>query len=182
MIRNSLTKVVAVSGSLRFPSYTSDLLQIAVTELVRCGADVQVLDLRALSLPFCTGVASYPGYPGVHVWQAAMKQAKALLFVTPEYHGSMSGVLKNALDLLDEETLAGKVVALAAVLGGHHSTGALHTLRQVLRQMNAWVVPRQLIVAHADTAFDEQRQLRDPLLSERLHTLVTELLRTAEKL
>ncbi len=52
----------------------------------------------------------------------ALKGADGIVFGTPEYHGSMSGTLKNMFDLMSQEQLEGKIVGLVGVAGGHTRT------------------------------------------------------------
>jgi len=69
----------------------------------------EIIDLRKLSLPFCNGGDDYSDYPDVAKMQQTVKSAAGLILATPEYHGSVSGVMKNALDLMSFEELSGKV-------------------------------------------------------------------------
>ena len=82
------------------------------------GAEVEIIDLRKMKLPFCDGGSDYPDYPDVNVLRDKVKAADGLILATPEYHGSLSGVLKNALDLMSFEHLSDKVAGVISVLGG----------------------------------------------------------------
>ena len=89
-----------------------------------------------------------------------------------EYYGSLSGVLKNALDLMGPEQFEGKVVGLVGVAGGH--TGAinsLNTMRTIGRNLHCWVVPQEVSVADAGKMFDEDGSLKDPAVDQRLRDL-----------
>jgi NAD(P)H-dependent FMN reductase len=88
---------------------------------------------------------------------------------TPEYHGSFSGVLKNALDLMGFDEFEGKMIGLIGVSAGR--TGAfeaLTSLRNVGRALHAWVVPEQVSIPNAARAFDGRGHLNDPVLEKRL--------------
>lgn len=175
-------KIVALGGSLRPQSYTYQLLRLAVNKINQRNIPIELIDLRVLNLPFCTGKGDYPDYPDVEVLRSAIQSANGILIATPEYHGSISGVLKNALDLIDEKHISGKIVGLIGVVGGLHSTNAVNTLRIICRQLHCWVLPEQLIISSAEESFNAKGELKDPLLEERLDQLVGHLIAAAGKL
>lgn len=175
-------KIVVLGGSLRSFSYTYQVLGIALKKINHLSIPTELIDLRTLHLPFCNGDNDYPAFPDVERLRATLRSASGLIIATPEYHGSISGVLKNALDLVNEEDLAGKVVGLIGVIGGVHSTNALNTLRVICRQLRCWVLPEQLVIPHAEESFTPEGGLKDPLLDERLDQLIGHLIAAARKL
>lgn len=175
-------KVVGIGGSLRPESYTYAILRNALSYAQSAGCEVELIDLKSLSLPFCDGSVDYPNYPDVKVLQSTVKSAHALILASPEYHGSLSGVLKNALDLLDFEHVQGKVVAIIGVLGGSLGYGASSTLRHICRQLNAWVIPIDLLIPNALKAFDNKGELLDPLLRQRLLEMIKTLVESTSRL
>ncbi|HIK45084.1 MAG TPA: NAD(P)H-dependent oxidoreductase, partial [Leptolyngbyaceae cyanobacterium M65_K2018_010] len=98
----------------------------------------------------------------------AFDQADGMVLVTPEYHGSVSGVLKNALDLMSFDQLAGKVAGMISILGGQSNSNALNDLRTILRWVHTWVIPEQVAIGQAWQAFDAQGKFLDEKLSQRL--------------
>jgi FMN reductase len=177
-----MVKLVGIAGSLRDQSYSHQALAIAVGKARDLGAEVTVLDLRQLSLPFCDGSGNYSDYPDVTLMQQAVKSADGLILVTPEYHGSVSGVLKNALDLMSFDELSDKVIGNISVLGGQANSNALNDLRTIARWVHAWVIPEQVAIGQAWQAFDDNGQLVDEKLAERLDKFVFSLVETAQKL
>ncbi len=175
-------KIVAIGGSLRPHSYTYQALQIALNSIQDPAIQTELIDLRTLHLPFCDGSSLYTDFPDVDLFRQKVKSASGILLATPEYHGSLSGVLKNALDLLDIDQLEGKAVGLIAVVGGVHSTNALNTLRLICRQLHCWVLPDQLIIPYAATHFDANGQLIDKQLEERLLKMTHYLVEIADRL
>ncbi|MEL6163193.1 MAG: NAD(P)H-dependent oxidoreductase, partial [Cyanobacteria bacterium J06628_3] len=117
-----MVKIVGIGGSLRSESYTYQALAIAAQRVEALGAEVELLDLREMKLPFCDGGDEYSQYPDVKRLQETVKQADGLILATPEYHGGMSGVLKNALDLMSFEELSDKVVGNISILGGQSNS------------------------------------------------------------
>jgi NAD(P)H-dependent FMN reductase len=151
------------------------MLRYVAEQARQYGADVEILDLREMNLPFCDGTGDYPDHADVEVLRAAVKQADGLLLATPEYHGSVSGVLKNALDLMSFEHLEGKVVGLISVLGGQANSNALNDLRVIMRWVHAWVIPEQVAVGQAWQALNEQGEPTDAKLRERCDGLARSL-------
>ncbi|MFN7566008.1 MAG: NADPH-dependent FMN reductase, partial [Microcystis sp.] len=104
-----MIKIVGINGSLRPGSYSAMALEVAISRVGALGIETEIIDLRKLSLPFCNGGDDYSDYPDVAKMQQTVKSAAGLILATPEYHGSVSGVMKNALDLMSFEELSGKV-------------------------------------------------------------------------
>jgi FMN reductase len=173
---HELVKIVGIGGSLRSDSHTYQALQVAADQVTALGAAVEILDLRTMNLPFCNGSEVYPDYPDVEKLQRTVAEADGLILASPEYHGSISGVLKNALDLMSFDQLDGKVMGAISVLGGESNSNALNDLRLIMRWVHGWVIPEQIAVGRAWQAFDDQGQIRDPKLALRFekfaHSLV----------
>ena len=117
-------------------------LKIALAGAEERGATAELLDLRDYDLPFCTGadVDAIQGKAGVQRLRQKVLEASGIILATPNYHGSLSGVLKNALDLMSMREFEGKVVGLIGVSGGRMGgTSTLNTLRAIGRTLHAWV-------------------------------------------
>lgn len=174
--------IAALGGSLRPQSFTYRALELALKKVEARGISTKLIDLRKLHLPFCNGQSLYPDYPDVEVLRQSIQSAAGLLLATPEYHGDMSGVLKNAMDLLEDEHIIGKVVGLIAVVGGVHSTHAINTMRLVCRQLHCWVIPEQVVIPYSEESFNAQGELKDPELEERLEKMIEHLVAATRKL
>ena len=177
-----MVKIVGITGSLRDASYSAKALKEAVSRVEALGAEVKILDLRDMNLPFCNGGDEYPNYPDVIKLRETVKQADGLILATPEYHGSVSGVLKNALDLMSFEHLSGKVVGMISVLGGQSNNNALNDLRVIMRWVHAWVIPEQIAVGQAWQAFDKEGKLLDAKLAERFDKFAHSLVNNTRKI
>jgi FMN reductase len=114
--------------------------------------------------------------------QDAVSSADGLILATPEYHGSVSGVLKNALDLMSFDQLSGKVAGLISVLGGQPNSNALNDLRVILRWVHAWVIPEQVAIGQAWKAFNAEGKLLDDKLSQRFDQFAQSLVDNSRKL
>jgi len=174
-------KVLSLCGSLRPHSSTERALGAALAAAAAAGADTQALLLRELTLPFCDGREDNDSYGGdARRFRAAVLGADALLVGSPEYHGSLSGPLKNALDLLAPAELKGRMVGLLATARGE--AGAMNTLnhlRHIFRWMEAWVLPNQVSIPLAQQAFDERGAIVRPGLAADLDALGREVVRYA---
>lgn len=176
-------RVVGIGGSLRAASLSNRALELVLERVRARGGETQLFDMRTAVLPFCNGDKKepWPAYPDVARLRQMARGADALVLATPEYHGGMSGVLKNAVDLLDFEHLEGKVVGAVSVLGGMSNSSALNDVRRVMRWCHAWVVPEQVAIGRARTTFVDGR-LDDPELLERIDGLAASLVRNAVRL
>ena len=177
-----MVKIVGILGSLRTDSYSALALQRAIERVQALGAEAEILDLREMNLPFCDGGNEYPDYPDVEVLREKVKTADGLILATPEYHGSLSGVLKNALDLMSFEHLSGKVTGAISVLGGQSNSNALNDLRIIVRWVHGFVIPEQIAVGQAWQAFDSEGKLKDAKLSERFDGFAQSLMDYTVKL
>ena len=177
-----MVKIVGIIGSLRTDSYSALALQQAINRVKALDAEVEILDLREMKLPFCDGGSEYPDYPDVEVLRDTVKAADGLILATPEYHGSVSGVLKNALDLMSFEHLSNKVIGAISVLGGQSNSNALNDLRIIVRWVHGWVIPEQIAVGQAWQAFDSEGKLKDEKLSQRFDAFAQSLVDNTTKL
>lgn len=177
-----MVKIVGIAGSLRPDSYSQMALKVAIHKVQDLGAEVELLDLRQMQLPFCDGGKEYPQYPDVKRLQDAVDRADGLILASPEYHGSISGVLKNALDLMSFDQLSGKVTGFISILGGQSNSNALNDLRVILRWVHAWSIPEQVAIGQAWQAFTPEGKISDEKLSKRLDQFAQSLVDNTRKL
>src|ERR1700729_1252942 len=110
-------KVVGICGSLRKGSYTRMALALALRGAAETGASTQLLDLTEYELMFA-GREGEAEPASVAALRLQVKEAEGIVLGTPESHGSFSGVLKNALDLMGFAEFEGKMLGLVGVSGG----------------------------------------------------------------
>jgi NAD(P)H-dependent FMN reductase len=164
----SATHVVAVCGSLRERSYTRRALERALDGTRAVGGTGEILDLREYDLPPLDADIDAQGDSDAVVRR--IREADAVLLGTPVYHGSYSGVLKNAIDYCGFEEFEGKTVGLLAVAGGGFPVTALEHLRSVCRALDAWVLPHQAALPNVSRQFDGD-DIVDERLDERVRVL-----------
>ncbi|MBC7928832.1 MAG: NAD(P)H-dependent oxidoreductase [Bryobacteraceae bacterium] len=172
-------RVVGLPGSVRPHGSTRLAVLKALEGAEAQGAITSLIELSQLDLPFAYDhSADYGG--DVRKLREMVRTADGIILGTPEYHGGVSGVLKNALDLMGFEEFRGKMIGLIGVAGGAMGAhDALNTLRGVGRALHAWVVPAQAVVPNAGRAFAADGSLRDSALERRLLDVGREVARFA---
>ena len=140
------------------------------------GASAQLLDLAAYDLPFLGSEKERTAMKAVERFLADLRAADGIILGSPEIHGSISGVLKNALDLTSRELFEGKMLGLIGVAGGRMGASeTLSHLRTIGRSLHAWVVPTQVSIAAADEAFDSRGEPVNPEVGDRLKSVGREV-------
>ncbi len=162
-------RIVAICGSLREGSYTRQALSTALEGAKKEGAETQLIELRDYELVFY-GMTDEKDFPqDVFRLRRDVQQAQGILLGSPEYHGGLSGVLKNALDLMSFDEIEGKVIGLVGVSGGSMGAlNALNSLRTISRNLHAWVLPQQVSIPEAHKYFDVRGNLTDSSIEKRL--------------
>jgi chromate reductase len=172
-------RVLGISGSLRRDSHNTHLLRLA-GRLLPPGTEFEVYeDLKAIP-PYDADDDVQPSPPAVADLKSAIERADAVLVATPEYNGSLSGVLKNALDWVSrpvsESVLRNKPVAvIGASTGMFGAVWAQAEARKVLSTIGARVVDREVAVPRVQYAFGPEGRLDDPELEAEIGGILLEL-------
>src|SRR5438874_1048689 len=169
MVEPSL-RVLAVVGSLQRGSVSRVVIQQIAERFRQAGCAVDVLDflLEPLALYNPDTAHDLPGYADL---QARVEQADVICLGTPDYHGSLSGAMKNFLDHFWHE-FAGK---LFVTLVASHEKGLTVTdqLRTVARQCYAWTLPYG--VAFAEKVDVHENKIVSDSLKQRLEMMVRDI-------
>jgi chromate reductase, NAD(P)H dehydrogenase (quinone) len=157
-------KVLGISGSLRKSSYNTAALH-AAQELAPADLAIEIFDLSPLPL-YNEDVRAAGFPPVVQALRDKIKAADALIFATPEYNYSMSGVLKNAIDWASrppDQPFDEKPVAIMGASPSALGTGrAQYHLRQSCVYLNMHLLNKpEVMIAAAGTKFSEQGKLTD---------------------
>src|SRR3954453_8729251 len=110
--KEPVIRIVGISGSLRAGSYTRRAVETALAGAEEAGAATQLIDLRDYNLVFRAGKDESGFPPDVFRLREEVKQSDGVILGTPEYHGGLSGVIKNALDLMGFDEFEGKMIGL----------------------------------------------------------------------
>jgi NAD(P)H-dependent FMN reductase len=164
-------KIVAFSGSLRTGSYNQKLVTVAARAAEQAGADVTLCSLNDYPMPIFNEDIEKQGTPDeARAFKDLMISAHGVLIASPEYNGSLSGALKNAIDWAsrpaegEEPLVAFKNKAcglLSASPGGLGGIRGLLHLRPLLAGIQMIVVPTQFCLAGAGDKFDDDGNLTD---------------------
>lgn len=131
-------RVMGVIGSLHEQAVTRVVVSEVMEKLRAAGCDVDVLDLAAEPLPLLNTDTSFAS-PAFAALRERVLLADVFVLGTPDYHGSISGAMKNFLDHFWHE-FAGKL--FASVVASHEKGLTVHDqIRTVARQCQAWALP-----------------------------------------
>jgi len=161
---SSPLQVLAISGSLRKSSFNSAALETAA-EIAGDSASFTFADLSAI--PLYDQDLRDKGVPdAVQKLSDQILAADAILFSTPEYNYSVSGVLKNAIDWLsrvDPQPFADKPVAvMSASMSAFGGARAQYDLRRILIYLDAHFVNKpEVMISFAHKKFDDSGKLAD---------------------
>ena len=140
-------KIVAIGGTVNPNSGTEMAMRIALNKAAAEGAEVTLFDGAYLA-----GLAHYrgPGHKdgdGAELVQA-VRAADGIIIAAPGYHGTISGLLKNALDYLEDLArdgrpyLDGRAVGLiATAYGDQAAVSTMQTLRSIVHALRGWPTP-----------------------------------------
>ena len=153
-----MTRILGISGSLRRDSHNTSLLRAAAAA---AGPDVHFELYGGLKQvpPYDEDDDVQPRTASVARLNAAIANADAVLFATPEYNTSIPGQLKNAIDWISRpvatNVLRNKpVLVVGASTGAFGAAWAQAELRKVLAALGARVLDLELLVPHAHTRFE----------------------------
>ncbi len=167
----TVVKILGVSGSMREHSRSRRALALVLEAARERGAETRLLDLHALDLPMYRPDET-PETEAIAQAEEAVNWAGAFVLSSPDYHGSMSGAMKNFLDYFWTE-FAGKVFGY---LCASHERGltVMDQMRTAVRQCYGWSLPYGVAI-HGDEDFDAEGQVRTPAVERRLRMLARDV-------
>lgn len=179
--------VVGIGGTIGGISSTERALRIALDAAEREGFCTRMFggaDMARLPL-YDPRAASRTGDEQAFV--DSVRQASAVIIASPGYHGSISGVVKNALDLLEETAkdarpyLADMPVGLIATAYGWQATGStIAALRSIVHALRGWPTPFAAAINTQVTKFDADGGASDPAVVDQLALIGRQVARFAQ--
>ncbi len=172
-------RVLLLYGSLRERSYSRLLSEEAARVLRHLGAETRTYDPHGLPLPDDAEVS----HPKVAELRDLVMWSEAMVWVSPERHGAMTGVMKSMIDWIPLAPIGGirptqgKVLAVAQVSGGSQSFNAVNQMRILGRWMRMLTIPNQSSVPKAWDAFDEADRMKPGPLYDRVVDVMEELVK-----
>lgn len=171
-------RILGIAGSLRRESYNRAALR-AATQLVPEGATIDILELDDLP-GFNQDEEQNPPAKVVEL-KRRIREADAILFVTPEYNYSVPGVLKNAIDWASrpygDSAWNGKPAAImGASVGAIGTARAQYHLRQMFVFLNMFPINQpEVMISNAQDRFDSQGNLTDDTTKDLIRQLLQNL-------
>ncbi|MBA3838583.1 MAG: NAD(P)H-dependent oxidoreductase [Sphingomonas sp.] len=178
MLETSLSPrplVVGIGGTIGGVASTERALMIALDSAGQAGFATRLFGGEALAqLPLYNPKAAERS-AAEREFIATVRRASALIIASPGYHGSISGLVKNALDLLEETArdarpyLADIPVGLIATAYGWQATGStIAALRSIVHALRGWPTPFAAAINTQITKFDDEGGASDPAVAEQL--------------
>ncbi len=169
------------------------LIRCAADEARLIGAHVTLIDLRDLPMPLYDGdLEQDEGMPiNARKFFDLMKSHDGMLISCPEYNGSITAVLKNAIDWASRSVPGEPNLAafrnktaglLAATPGGIGGIRALDSVRFILGNLGVMIVPRQFGLGNAGSAFDENGNLTSDSARSNVAAVAKQLVQTTAQL
>jgi len=180
--------IVAVGGTLRPNSSTERAMRHVLAAAERAGARTKLVSGPALQLPLYQ-----PDNPerseAARALIAELARADGIVLGSPGYHGSISGLVKNALDYAEDlrddvrPYFSGRAVGCIATAGGW--PGAVNTLgalRDIVHALRGWPTPLGAAINSAEIVFDEQGICQAPRVAQTLDLIAGEVMGFARSL
>jgi arsenic resistance protein ArsH len=171
-------RVLLLHGSLRERSFSRLLAWEAARLLERLGCDTLLFDPRGLPLPDAAAASDLK----VQELRALSRWSEAQVWVSPERHGAMTGIMKCQIDWIPLALGAvrptqGRTLAVMQVSGGSQSFNAVNQLRVLGRWMRMITIPNQSSVPKAFEEFDDAGRMKPSPLYERVVDVMEELVK-----
>ncbi len=165
-------------GSLRERSFSRFLAYEAARLLEAMGGEVRIFDAHGLPLPDDTTA----DHPKVQELRNLSIWSEGQVWVSPERHGNLTGVMKSQIDWLplsegSVRPTQGRTLAVMQVSGGSQSFNAVNSLRILGRWMRMITIPNQSSVPMAYKEFDEAGRMRPGPLYDRVVDVCEELMK-----
>jgi FMN reductase len=170
-------RILALGGSTRPMAASERALRIAAEAAIQAGGEVSFITGRQLMLPVYDTESS-DRTPEVRELIEAFRLADGILVSTPGYHGAVSGMIKNALDLVEDlrhderPYLDGRAVGLIAVAHGWQTAvGTLNQLRQITHALRGWPAPMGVAINDVAGVLGDDAATTDAAVVRQLRTV-----------
>ena len=170
--------ILIISGSVRTGRRSHDVAVELQKRFINHGlVDTLVLDLATYNLPvleekYLSSNSEMPA--GLTEIQQMLDRADAMVFLSPEYHGSYSGALKNALDYFWKEFMRKPIGVVAVASGKFGGINASTEMQQLILSLGGFPMPYKLLVPMVQNVFDESGKVKDEMISKSFDKFVEE--------
>lgn len=169
--------VVGIGGSVREDSQSERALRVVLDGARSAGAETTAMTGQDLVLPFYDPAVAERTEVAHHLVEA-LRQADGVVLVSPGYHGTVSGLVKNALDYVEDlrtdprPYLDGRAVGCVAIAQGWQATvTTLTALRSIVHALRGWPTPLGAALHSGEVRFDDHGHPSDPAVDRTLRTI-----------
>jgi azobenzene reductase len=171
-----------ITGSNRKHASSTKLARYIEKLLMAAGHEVLFFDLYGKPVPFFDPDSRMNQDENLTELKAIMRQAQAVILSTPDYHGSVSGVLKNALDHLGFDEFDSKAVLAISSAGGAVGISSLTHLQAIVRNMHGIYCPEWISIGADQRSFDAEGEPENLQIKARTNKVLKYFLSMAELL
>jgi FMN reductase len=177
--------IVALGGTLRANSSTEKALRVALRAAEELGARTLLLGGADIDLPMYAPERPDRA-PAAQRLVDELRKADGVIIGSPGYHGGISGLVKNAVDYVEDMRtdpkvyLEGKSVGLVVTAAGWQATvTTLTSLRAVVHALRGWPTPLGVAINTIEPAFDADGNCIAPRVEEGLKIMAREVVEFA---
>lgn len=177
--------VVGIGGSIREDSQSGRALSVVLDGARLAGAETVAITGMDLVLPFYDPAVFERGAVA-HRLVMALREADGVVLVSPGYHGTVSGLVKNALDYVEDlradprPYLEGRAVGCVAMAQGWQAAvTTLTALRSIVHALRGWPTPLGGALNSTEVRFDDDGIPSDPAVDRTLRTIGEQVVRFA---
>ncbi|WP_238403172.1 NADPH-dependent FMN reductase [Paenibacillus mesophilus] len=149
-----MMNVAIIAGSNKQASTSTKLCRYIEKLLIERECGVTLFDLHKRPVPLFAPDNRNPPDDNLAALKATMLRADAIVLSTPDYHGSISGVLKNAIDHLGFDHFDGKVVLAVCSTGGAVGISPLQQIQVMVRAVHGINCPEWISIGGENRQFD----------------------------
>jgi azobenzene reductase len=172
-------QIVILLGSVRAGRQTYKITDYLETQLAQQpGVDVNQIDLRTAQLPIFHERWQKQDEPQAELLRLSqlLTSADAIIFASPEYHGSYTGVLKNAIDHYRQEFSRKPIGVVATGAGRFGGINASTEMQRLILSIGGFPMPYKLLVPNIMQAFSDDLQPQDEQLEKSVERFIQEFL------
>ena len=173
--------IVGIGGTTRASSSTEKALKVALAAASALGAETRLLGAEDLILPMYAPEKTERA-PAARLFIEEIRKADGIILASPGYHGSISGLVKNAIDYVEDLAkdaspyIQGRAVGLIATgAGWQGAVATLIALRSVVHSLRGWPTPLGVPINTLEPCFDADGNCVSPKLNEQLQILSREV-------
>jgi len=180
-------RVLCIGGSTRPGSGSESAVRVCAAAARAAGAETELIVSRDLMLPIYD-TETPERHPLAQRFIAAVRAADALIVASPGYHGALSGMIKNALDYLEDTRADGRVYldgmpvgCVAVAYGWQAAVSTLQSLRVTVHALRGWPSPLGATVnAASGKIFDPDGSCADDSARFQLETVAAQVVEFAQ--